>query len=44
MLQVKEKDLFETIGRGVVVPKCKRCGAIVHDTALHVKWHNQLGA
>lgn len=43
MLQVKVKHLFEEIGRGVILPNCKLCGAIVWNRELHVKWHNGLG-
>ena len=38
----KIPDLFEEIGRGVITPNCKICGAVVHDKEQHLKWHNVL--
>lgn len=43
MLQVKEKDLVDTIGRGVKTKTCKLCGLIIGDLEVHIKWHNRNG-
>lgn len=43
MLQVKEKDLVDTIGRGVKTKVCKLCGLVIGDLAQHVIWHNRSG-
>ena len=40
----KQSDMVDEIGRGVLVPKCKICGAQIADIPQHLQWHNVLNS
>lgn len=40
---LKEKDLVDEIGRGVLTKTCKVCGVMILDLGIHLRWHNKVG-